>query len=643
MSGIYGIINLKNQPVDKHQLDKMKAQLLHRGLDGNAQWLENNAGLGHLKLEITPESEYEKLPLEYKQWVITADARIDNRNQLDTPLSIQASERHKIPDTTYIVKAYEKWGQDCVKHLIGDFAFAIWDKNDKTLFCARDHIGIKPFFYLKTEDKFIFSTELKTLVELREIPVELNDSKLADWIYRIQDLHNPTDTVFKGIKRLLPAHWLSAKTEEDLFMGQYWKLERLKEPKLSNFEAYIEKLKELMIQAVECRMRTKFDMGVTLSGGLDSSSVACIAAKKLREEQKFLYTASSVLPENWDGIEEDEKEYIEAVVNQEKNIVPAYVSAEGQGAFDDLDKVFEATYLPVNAFYYMDIALDKALKKTPNLRVKLNGFYGDIALSYKGNLVFSTLLTEYNLREAVKLLYQRLRFEKSFFKVLKESLSVFLPSRLKRVYTVLKNRQHIGNNAFDIMVNNAFKEKHNLEERNKRQDIIRGNLKTVVNQINVNMKATVHYLEEMNVRNAQIGMEELNPWGDIRLLQFLVNMPLSLFHYNGWHRGAIRFAMQGIIPPKVQFRKHKTMYSPDFFHRVKNSKIELDPNDDVKNDVINVSDIQRFLLIPKLVKNSQSKEFDTSTIIFAYGFINYKFIAFCKKLGCITNSHFYIF
>ena len=170
MSGIYGIINLKNQPVDKQQLDKMEALLLHRGLDGNGQWLQDNVGLGHLKLEITPESAYEKLPLEYKQWVITADARVDNRDELNTPLSIEVAERHKIPDTTYIVKAYEKWGKDCVKHLIGDFAFAIWDKNSQTLFCARDHIGIKPFFYLKTEDKFIFASEVKTLVELQEKP-----------------------------------------------------------------------------------------------------------------------------------------------------------------------------------------------------------------------------------------------------------------------------------------------------------------------------------------------------------------------------------------------------------------------------------------------------------------------------------------
>ena len=121
MSGIYGIINFNEDTVCKEQMNKMQAIMSHRGIDGKSQWIDNNVGLGHLKLEITPESEFEQLPLLYKQWVITADARIDNRNELNAPLSISEQEQGITPDSTYIIKAYEKWGNNCVKYLIGDF------------------------------------------------------------------------------------------------------------------------------------------------------------------------------------------------------------------------------------------------------------------------------------------------------------------------------------------------------------------------------------------------------------------------------------------------------------------------------------------------------------------------------------------
>jgi asparagine synthase (glutamine-hydrolysing) len=643
MSGIYGIINLKGNPVDTHQMDKMESLLIHRGIDGKAQWIDKQVGLGHLKLEITLESEYEQLPLEYKNWVITADARIDNRDELDGPLSIEPSEKHKIPDINYIVKAYEKWGKDCVKYLIGDFAFAIWDKNDETLFCARDHIGIKPFFYLKTDNKFIFASELKTIVELREIPVELNESKLGDWMYRIQDLHNPTDTLFMNIKRLMPAHKGILKNE-GFDIQQYWKLERKKEIKLPSDEAYAEKLRDLMIQAVECRMRTKYDIGVTLSGGLDSSSIACIAARKLAKEGKNLYTASSVLPDNWEGIEEDEREYIEAIVEQEKNIIPSYAYATDNDVFDNLEASFEKYYLPLNPFFYMDLALDKALLINPNLRVKMNGFYGDIAVSHKGRLVLPTLIRKLNFTAFLKLLRQRLKLENSVTVVFKEAFSSFIPKKVKKIINNLRGFDKIEDKAFHLVVADGFIKKYQLKKLSEKYTLKKEKCQTVSDQIALNTHSVLHALEEINIRTSFLGIEELNPLADIRILEYLINSPVEQFNHKGWLRGWIRFAMSGILPIVVQWRKNKCMYVPSFRRQIFNSSNSINKILDsdkapLVSNYINISNINRFLPSVRIVKNWQDPKIDNSTIIFSIGLINFMYLDFLfKKNIIITKS-----
>lgn len=640
MSGIYGIINLKNNPVDPLQMNKMEELLIHRGVDGKAQWIDGHVGLGHLKLEITPESEYERLPLEYKQWVITADARIDNRDELDAAFSISEEERPFIPDTTYIVKAYEKWGKDCVKHLIGDFAFAIWDKVEQTLFCARDHIGIKPFFYLKTEDKFIFASELKTIVELREIPVELNESKLGDWMYRIQDLHNPTDTLFMNIKRLMPAHFGIAQSG-NWGIEQYWKLKKTKEIKLPTDEAYAEKLRDLMIQAVECRMRTKYEIGVTLSGGLDSSSVACIAARKLAKEGKNLYTASSVLPDNWEGIEEDEREYIEAVVEQEKNIIPSYVSANNIGVFENLDESFEKYYLPLNPFAYIDLEIDKALRNYSNLRVKMNGFYGDIAVSNSGNRIFSILARQLKFKALIKIttLKASIYGNKVFQQLLKDIIKVILPQILINLYRKYKLSYKKNIDAFDLVLQESFKKNFQIEKISQDCQQKFYSCKTLESYIEIHCSSLVWALEEINIRNSHIDTEELNPLGDIRLLEFIVDVPLIHQYSNGWNRGFIRLAMNDIIPPKVQWRKYKTMYSPDFFYKLSLCSDFINNTTDKlwSNKCINVLKIKQNLLDIKLVKNWQDPRFDNAPVIYTIGFINFLFINFLSNKKILTN------
>ena len=139
----------------------MNDRLSHRGPDGSNTWCEGPVAFGHQMLMTTPESLNENLPFhdEKAGLAITADARIDNRKELSKHLDIEDNEN--LADSYFILKAYEKWGENCPEKLLGDFAFAIWDSNKEQLFCARDHMGVKPFYYYLSDEPFSLQLRLK--------------------------------------------------------------------------------------------------------------------------------------------------------------------------------------------------------------------------------------------------------------------------------------------------------------------------------------------------------------------------------------------------------------------------------------------------------------------------------------------------
>ena len=167
MSSIFGILNFDHKNVtDEIQL--MKASLHQWASDTSNVWIEESSGLGNILLLNTPESIHEKLPYynEISDLCITADARIDNKDDLYRNLDIKPSQQI-IPDSELILLAYQKYGERCTEYLIGDFAFAIWDGKKQALFCARDQMGVKPFFYYCNEQFFAFATEKKGLLNLK--------------------------------------------------------------------------------------------------------------------------------------------------------------------------------------------------------------------------------------------------------------------------------------------------------------------------------------------------------------------------------------------------------------------------------------------------------------------------------------------
>jgi asparagine synthase (glutamine-hydrolysing) len=276
LSGIVGIFNPDGARVERALLETLADSLAYRGPDSRATWQDGSIGMGHTLLRTTRESTGEQQPasLDGRLW-ITADARLDSRAELIAKMERGGRKIGRaVPDSTLILHAYSLWGAACIEHLQGEFSFAIWDARTRTLFCARDHFGIKPFYYAQTGKLFVFSNTLDCVRMHPEVSEELNDSAIGDFLLFGLNYDNAT-TAFRDVQRLPPAHWLSISAS-GLKTGKYWAPPTEGRIRYARVDDYVEHFQGLLKEAVADRLRTD-RVGILLSGGLDSSSVAAVA------------------------------------------------------------------------------------------------------------------------------------------------------------------------------------------------------------------------------------------------------------------------------------------------------------------------------------------------------------------------------
>lgn len=292
MSGIFGIFNRNGKPVSSEILLTMYDAMAYWGPDGGSTWHDGPVGLGQLILYNTPEALHERLPRVVGGGIVlTAEARIDNRTELSDFFDIPHTERPKTPDSDLIQYAYQKWGQDCTNHLVGDWSFAVWNPAEETLFLARDHHGNTALYYYLDKRIFAFASSRKALFAIG-IHRQLNEIYLGQLLISWPAYHGP-DTIDLDVHRLPPAHHLSV-TPERVDIQRYWRLEDTPELRLPSLDEYLEGLMELYTEAVRCRLRSYRPIGATLSGGLDSGSMTALAARELKTQGQLLPTFTSV-------------------------------------------------------------------------------------------------------------------------------------------------------------------------------------------------------------------------------------------------------------------------------------------------------------------------------------------------------------
>jgi asparagine synthase (glutamine-hydrolysing) len=276
MCGICGIYNFGNgKPVDSTVLNKMTDVLIHRGPDDEGFYISDFIGLGHRRLRIVDiESGHQPIFNEDESICIVFNGEIYNFIEL-RDLMIKKGHIFKTnSDTEVIVHLYEEVGEDCVTMLRGMFAFAIWDEKQQKLLLARDRLGKKPLYYSLNDTKFIFGSEIKSILQYPGFPREIDLEALSDY-FSFLYIPGPK-TIFKEIKKLLPGHYFVC-TPQRIQEKRYWDIEFVNS--YSGSETFFErKLRELFEEAVKIRLISDVPLGAFLSGGIDSSSVVAIMA-----------------------------------------------------------------------------------------------------------------------------------------------------------------------------------------------------------------------------------------------------------------------------------------------------------------------------------------------------------------------------
>lgn len=287
------------------KLKNMIGAIAHRGPNDEGTYFKENVALGHRRLSILDVSSSGHQPMadeSGKIW-ITFNGEIYNYLELKKELG---GKYRSGSDTEVILKAYKKWGDKCVERFNGIFAFAIWDENKKTLFCARDHLGVKPFYYSFENGVFYFGSEIKALLAAGRKTMP-NDEAIYDYLVHGYYHHLPEDTFFKNIKQLRAGSVLSLR-DGRIAIRRFWDLkERVKEKNLSDAEASQEFL-ETFEDAVKMQLRSDVPVGIQLSGGFDSSSVTAMVNKIQGGQSNF-----RIFSHIYSGSVEKEKPYMQAL------------------------------------------------------------------------------------------------------------------------------------------------------------------------------------------------------------------------------------------------------------------------------------------------------------------------------------------
>lgn len=565
MSGIFGVFYRDGRPVESDVLERMLQSLAHRGPDGGGLWKEGVVGLGHQMLHTTPESLHEKLPFVHRSgdFVITADARIDNRDELFRLLNMGGRPKADVADSELILAAYERWGEKCPEKLIGDFAFAIWDQRERKLLCARDHMGVRPLVYFISDRVFIYATEIKAILKHSGVPRRLNELKVAE--YLVANFDDKAGTFYQDILRLPAAHYIVV-SEEGVRSRRYWSPELSGSIKLSSDAEYADAFRELFSLSVQCRLRSAFPVGSSLSGGLDSSSVVGMAHQLLSaDEDKRLHTFSAIFP-SLEKVDPriDERSYIDAVLafgDFESHLIRADRLSPW---IDLLWKDDEA--IPVPNLYLEHAILGVA--RQSGVRVVLNGLDGDNTVSHGHELLPELVRTGKwrKLNAEVTSLAHIMGVGRKRI-VWRLGIKPLIPENVTDIYRTVRSRnRQSGNDAAEI-VNSGFARDVNLTERIKTLEGARSTGKFSVREHHwraVGSGLLQSVLEWQNKVAAVNQVEARCPFFDQRLIQFCLLLPPEQKFRRGLDRAIVRQAMSGLLPELVLLREQKSDLGANF-------------------------------------------------------------------------------
>jgi asparagine synthase (glutamine-hydrolysing) len=542
LSGIVGIINTDGAPVDRGLLRRMTDFMARRGPDAQEVWSDGSVGFGHTMLRTTWESEGEVQPrsLGGELWV-TADARIDGRAALVKKLERAGYDGLKdAPDADLILRAYAAWGEDCVKHLIGDFSFAVWDAPRRRLFCARDHFGVKSFYYAQPGQSLVLGNSLNCLRLHPGTSGRLDDLAIADFLVFGAN-QEPGTTAFADVRRLPPAHSLTWE-DDALRLRRYWAPPIDGQIRYRRAGDYVERFDEELETAVADRLRTS-NVGVFMSGGMDSPAMAAVAKKALsRNASSFDLRAYVTV---YDHLIADEERYYSGLVAESLNIPVRYLAADDYALYERWDQPELNTPEPNDDPQFAALNHDLVRETASNCRVALTGFGGDPALlaspSYVPSMLRSLRLIDVASGALIYALTCR-AFPPIGVRTLIRRCLKGKPERWRPDYPEWINR--------NLELRLGLRER--WEELTRAEPRLDHPLRPEAHeQFASPSPYWANLFESMDPGVTHSPLEVRHPFFDVRLVKFLLALPPFPWFLN---KALLRVAMRNVLPEEVRVR-----------------------------------------------------------------------------------------
>src|SRR5262249_34098578 len=315
-------MSLDGSAVPESEIERMANVLKPYGPDRQKILMRGGAAFVFCLHQLTPEDLFERQPLLLAdRFVILFDGRIDNRSELGEALGIGMPELHSMPDSMIALRLFDRWGERAFERILGDFAIIVMDLKNECLICARDQMGLRVLHYYRSASLFAAATNPETLFALGRVPRVLNKDKVGDTL--VQRGLNGETTYYQEIFRVLPGSIVRIRGSR-FSKDQFWNPENIPDLRFKNDQEYVEGFQESLRTAVKARLRSRRAPCATVTGGLDSSSIAVIAADMLAESGNKLNTFTAVpeagfAREAIRGLYFDETPYVRQIAGMNAN------------------------------------------------------------------------------------------------------------------------------------------------------------------------------------------------------------------------------------------------------------------------------------------------------------------------------------
>lgn len=547
MCGINGIIRFKDIAVAENDLQGMMQTMKHRGPNDQGIYLDGNLGLGFVRLSIIELSTAGHQPFtsEDNRFVMVFNGEIFNYIELRDELKKEGVQFQTKTDTEVLLKSYIHWGEACQHKFNGMWAFAIYDKQNRTLFISRDRFGVKPLYYWLDEHCFIFSSEIPPILNCLKVKPKADYNSIYDYI-----LFNKTDhtinTFFVGIKKLFHGHQLKISLSDNVKANaivptQWYDLtQRIRQSK--GFNNALE-FKEELKRAVRLRLRSDVPLGVCFSGGLDSSSIVSIIIDEFKVQN--LHTFSSVFDDTFSG---NEKPFID--LYKDKPGKRNFTTPTSESLLNDLDRfvLCHAEPLPSTGPYAQFKVMELAGK---DVVVTIDGQGADEYLAgyhYFFGFYFKDLFKRFKLCRLMSEIYYYLKIHKSLFAI-KTFVFFLLPKSLRTKVRIsglgYVNEDFINRYGHNQVISDNLYGSASLQE-------------ALINHFNYKLE---HLLKWEDRNSMHFSIEARVPFLDYMLVEKALATASDLVIKDGMTKYILREAMSGLLDEKIRMRVDKNGFS----------------------------------------------------------------------------------